>query len=336
MAGPLRFRRSEERWTEQRVRRELLSPLDDRFGATLTTSWYKLHGPYETYRLEMDNGDRALFAHSGDAPPERTPEAFWLGNTETPEVLWRTTKYTFAEVPTSVAEWAQRELFAMVDQQAPWLTAHEHLTRFFLPVFCSKDGRHTTRTFFADHAGGFPDADRDAGLGFYDDLIARGLLDEHRYTMAAKLGTSERLEVDRMCSTMAEFNAAKLLADAGHDFVPEVEMDSGHALDFRVGETLLEVTRPQPPRRRAAGTAAAALRQTVGSKTDGQLDVHDDAVLLVDCSSFRDDEWNGVRTERPAVGHEPTVIFRMRPDGSAEGYALGSLPLSFDGALAWL
>ncbi|MDG5777945.1 DUF5784 family protein [Haloarculaceae archaeon H-GB2-1] len=336
MAGPLRFRRSSERWTESRVQSALLKPLDQRFGATMTTTWYKLHGPYETRRLEMDNGDLALFAWSTPEATGSPPEAYWLGNTETPETLWRTDKYTFDEVSDPISEWAERELFAQLEHDDPWLAANEHLTRFFLPVFCSKDGRDTTREFFREHASGFPDADRDDGLAFYDRLMSRGLLDDHRYTMAAKLGTSERLEVDRMCSTMAEFNAAKLLADAGHDFVPEVEMDSGHALDFRVGDTLVEVTRPKPPRRRNAGTPQAAVRQTVGSKTSGQLDVHDDAFLLVDCTSFRDDEWNAVRAEQPAVGHEPTVVFRMRPDDHAEGYAVGDVPLDLGGGIRWV
>jgi hypothetical protein len=329
VAGPLRFRRSPQRWPEQRIRQRLLAPLDRQFGATLSPSWYKLHGPYESYRLEMDNGDLVLFAAGDD-------EAFWLGNTETPEVLWRTNKHTFEEAPDAVTEWAERELLAQLREQDPWLAAHESLARYFLPVFFSKDGRETTRRFFREHAAGFPDADRETALAFYDDFLSTGVLDAHRYTMAAKLGTSERLEPDRMASTMTEFNAAKLLADAGHAFEPEAELDSGYALDFRVGDTLVEVTRPKPPRRRNAATAAGAIRDTVDTKTGGQLDAHEGALLLVDASSFRDDEWNAVRAERPDPGYRPAVVFRVRPDGTVEGYRHGSTPLALDGAITWV
>jgi hypothetical protein len=333
MAGPVRFRRSTQRWDEERVRRDLLAPLDDRFGARLTTP--KIDGPrgYRARRIEMDNGDLALFAWNDDG-------AYWLGNTETPETLWRTDKETFDEAPFEVARWAQRELTYDLQRQAPWLAAYEYVAWFFLPVLFSKDGRETTRAFFDDDAAGFPDATREEGLEFYERLLDSGVLDDHRYTMAAKLGTSERNEFGRMRATMGEFDAAKLLADAGIEFVPESERDSGHALDFAVetlqGERLVEVTRPMAPRNRPAGTAIAALRRTVDSKTRDQLAIHDEAVLFVDCTSFRDDEWNPIRAERPSVGYQPTVVFRYRPDGRCEGYRHGDVPLDLDGAIEWV
>lgn len=322
MAGPVRFRHSRESWNLSRVERELHRPLADRFGATLATPWYAPPAGYEARRLEMDNGDRALFAWS-DAG------AYWLGNTETPETLWRTEKVTFAEAPTEVAGWAERELLAELREAEPWLADYEQVARFFLPVLVSKDGRETTRAFFRDHAAGFPDATREEGLDFYEGVLETGVLDDDRYTMAAKLGTSEERDLVRMRATMAEFNAAKLLADAGYDFEPEAAVDSGHALDFRVpaAGVLVEVTRPEPPGRRRAGTPAAALRETVGGKTDGQLRAHPDTLLLVDCTSFGEDEWRPIREGRPAVGHEPAVVYRIRPDGNREGYALGDVAL---------
>ena len=323
MAGPLRFRRSHDQWDRARLRRDLYEPLNASIGAQLTTPWFKPPHGYTGRRLEMDNGDRALFVWDDDA--------FWLGNTQTPEALWRTEKYDFTEVPYPVSRWAQRELLAELELQDPWLARYEHLSWFFLPVFFSKDGRESTRTFFADHAAGFPDADRDTALGFYERFLSTGALDDYRYTMAAKLGTSERLDRTRMSATMAEFNAAKLLTDAGYAVRPEVEMDSGYALDFRATRdgrgTLVEVTRPSRPTGRAADTPAAAARETALSKTDGQLAAHPETVLFVDCSSFRDDEWAALRGGKPAVGHRPAVVFRVRPDGSIAGYCDGDVPL---------
>ena len=282
---------------------------------------------YSARRLSMQNGDLALFTWDDSG-------AYWLANTETPKTLWQTEKYTFAESPYPVARWAQRELLAELADNEPWLAAFEHVAWFFLPVLFSKDGRETTRQFFRDHASGFPDATREAGLGFYESLLSCGALDEYRYTMSTKLGTSAQLDPVRMRASMAEFNTSKLLVDAGHEFVPEVELGSGHALDFRVdGETLVEVTRPEPPGRRRAGTPAAALRDTVGNKTTTQLDAHEGAVLFVDCSSFRDDEWATLRAERPDVGYKPTVVYRMRPDGSTDGYTHGSVPLDAESIL---
>jgi hypothetical protein len=302
------------------VRSQLLRPLQNRFGADLETPWFKIESPYEARRLEMDNGDLALFAWGPDA-------AYWLGNTETPKVLWQTDKYTFQAVPDAVAHWGRRELTAALHEAEPWLADYPNLSRFFLPVLCSKDGAETTRAFLREHAAGFPDADRDAALGFYEALVASGIFDDHEYVMGTKLGTSAGLDTTRMRATMGEYNAAKLLTEAGHGFTPEVELDSGHALDFRVEDTLVEVTRPLPVTERRAGTPASALRDTVDSKTGDQLRAHEGAVLFVDATSFPDDEWRAVRDERPKVGYRPAVVFRMRPDGRIEGFTKGSVPL---------
>ncbi|MFB6150782.1 MAG: DUF5784 family protein [Haloarculaceae archaeon] len=334
MAGPVRFRRSTERWDEPRVRRDLLGPLDDRFGARLVAPRVDPPPEYEARRLEMDNGDLALVAWRADGDG-----AYWLGNTETPEALWRTDKETFEEAPFSLARWAQRELLADLTREDPWLADYRYLAWFFLPVLFSKDGRETTRRFFRDDAAGFPDASRDKGLSFYDRFLRTGVLEDHRYTMASKLGTSEYSDLARMRATMGEFDAAKLLADAGLGFVPEVERDSGHALDFVVeanGEVLVEVTRPETPRERHVDTPTAALRSTVDSKTRDQLAAHGDALLLVDCTSFRDDEWNAVRGERPSLPYRPSVVFRYRPDGTCEGYRYGDVPLDFGDAVEWV
>ena len=78
-----------------RVRSDLLADLDDTIGATMRSQWFKQPGGYEARRFEMDNGDVALFC----ARPGR---AYWLGNTETPEPLWRTDKETFDEAPYAV------------------------------------------------------------------------------------------------------------------------------------------------------------------------------------------------------------------------------------------
>lgn len=300
----------------------------------MSTAWFAVGDGYEARRFDMDNGDTALFAWNDR-------EAFWLGNTETPSTLWRTTKYAFDEVPAAIARWAERELFAELAETDPWLADYDTLTRFFLPVLCSKDGRETSRRFFREHAAGFPDADRDDALTFYDDFLSTGILDDYRYTMASKLGTSEYLDTVRMSATMSEFTVAKLLADAGYDVAPEIEVTTGHSLDFRAtngaGGTLVEVTRPEPPTRRAANTAVAAVRETARTKTTGQLANHGGGVtLFVDCSSFRDDEWNQVSAEQPDVDHRPAVVFRARPSGRLEAYAKGSSPLSLDGTVEWV
>ena len=349
MAGPLRFRRSTEAWSERRVERALFAPLDERFGATLGETRGPPPERYEGVRFDMDNGDVALFAWYNEEG-ER-PVAFWLGNTETPEVLWRTDKFGWDEVPYDIARWAQRELLADLAEQDPWLADYPHIAWFFLPVFFSKDGRYSTRSFFGDHAAGFPDADRDRVLRFYESLLETGILDPYRETMAGKLGTSPQVDVVRMGASMAEFHAAKLLADSDNEFVPEIDLGSGHALDFvvgdgvretprrdlpRTGDTLAEVTRPGPPSTRAADTPIAALRATADAKTEDQLDAHPNALLLVDCSSFRDDQWNTIRAERPAVAHSPVVVYRLRPNGSVEAYRHGDSPIDLSGAVRWL
>ena len=329
MAGPIRFRYSTERWDNGRVEHELRQPLAGKFGATLVDPTISPPPEYEACRLEMDNGDLALFAWREDSG------AYWLGNTETPESLWRTEKYTFEESPYPIARWAQRELLAELEAADPWLAAYKHISWFFLPVFFSKDGRETTRTFFRDHAAGFPDATRGEGLSFYESFLSTGVFDDHRYTMATKLGTSEQTDLVRMRATMAEFNAAKLLTDSDYAFTPEIPLDSGYALDFRVHdpETLIEVTRPEPPSRRRAGTPTRAVKDTVAGKKGTQLDAHPDAVVFADCTSFRDDEWAAVAAESPGVGHEPAVVYRMRPDRAPAGYVQGRPGIEVSGSL---
>ncbi|WP_226011268.1 DUF5784 family protein [Halomicrobium salinisoli] len=326
MAGPLRFRRSTDQWTPERVHNEIYQPLDANLGAEMDSAWFAPPNGYEARRFAMDNGDTALFCWSGD-------DAYWLGNTETPEVLWRTDKYTFEETAYPIARWAQRELLAQLEVEDPWLAEYNHVSWFFLPVFFSKDGRDSTRNFFREHAAGFPDATREDGLAFYEAFLSTGVLDDYRYTMASKLGTSAGVDLTRMQATMGEFNVAKLLADAGHGFEPEVELGSGHALDFQVDDVLVEVTRPQPPRRRTVNSPIAAVKASGDAKTRDQIAVHGNAALFVDCSSFPDDEWHRIRGERPDVGHEPAVVFRTRPSGRTEGYVKGRLPLDVGGIL---
>ena len=342
MASPLRFRRSTERWTDDRIERDIYQPLNGKFGAQLLTPHYVGPSGYETVRIEMDNGDLALFAWNDE-------EAFWLGNTETPSALWKTEKYTFEEIPYPVARWAQRERLADLQTEAPWLAAYDHLSWFFLPVLFSKDGRHSSREFFGEYAMGFPDATREEALEFYEEFLGTGVLDEYRYTMASKLGTSPQVDPVRMAATMSEFTAAKILSDAGYRVTPEIEVTTGHSLDFRAdppegaatpdggGGVLVEVTRPRPPTRRHADTPVAAVRETAETKTSGQLQKHGGgAVLFVDCSGFRDDEWNAVRGEQPEVRHRPAVVFRARPEGGIEGYRKGSVPLELGDAVEWM
>ena len=324
MAKPLRFRRSNEHWTDGRVRSALLQPLQSKFGASKRTPWYKPPDGYEACRLEMDNGDLALFCWTDDV-------AFWMGNTETPKTLWRTEKYTFEQVPDGVADWAERELLAQLHEESPWLEDYPNLSWFFLPVLLSKDGRHTSREFLKEHAAGFPDADADEALSYYEELLDRGVLDD-RYEMAGKLGTSEQLNLDRMRSAMSEFTVARLLDDAGHEVTPEIEVATGHSIDFRADSNgsgqLVEVTRPRPPSRRSASSPITSIRETAQTKTSGQLKVHDGGVtMFVDCSSFSDADWGTIRGERPDVRHRPAVVFRARPDGQFEGYTKGSVPL---------
>ena len=287
--------------------------------------WFKPPSGFDARRFDMDNGDVALLAWTDD-------EAFWVGNTETPSELWRTDKRGFDAVPDAVAAWTERELLAQLHEETPWLAAYSALSWFFLPVFLSKDGRHTTRDFFADHAAGFPDATREEAATYYDDFLATGVLDDYREVMAGKLGTSERLDKVRMSAAMGEFNAAKLLSDAGYALEPEAEVTTGHSIDFRAHDggdpRLVEVTRPLPPARRSASSPVAAVRDTVETKTSGQLEAHGGGVtLFVDCSSFPDDDWRAVAGERPEVRHRPAVVFRARPSGQVEGYTKGNVPV---------
>jgi hypothetical protein len=329
VARPLRFRYAPGTWTRGRVRSEVFEPLDGNLGATDRRPWFRSPDGYEARRFDVDNGDTALFCWNDDG-------GYWLGNTETPSSLWRTEKYGFTEVPDDPAAWTERELLAELHEQSPWLEPYPTLSWFFLPVFLSKDGRWTTREFFDEHAAGFPDADRDAALDFYEAFLATGVFDDDRETMAGKLGTSERLDLTRMAATMGEFHTAKLLTDAGYDVRPEIEVTTGHSIDFQAQaedgqQPLVEVTRPLPPSRRSAGTPVAAVRDTAKTKTDGQLAAHAGGVVLfVDCSSFPDDDWFAVAAERPDVGHRPAVVYRLRPDGRTEGYTKGSVPLDLD------
>jgi hypothetical protein len=327
VARPLRFRRATGRWSDGRVRSELYGPLNANLGAVSRSPWFRPPDGYDARRFEMDDGSIALFAWSrgGDG-------AYWLGNTETPSALWRTDKFGFDEVPRPIADWAERELLAQLREESPWLDPFPHLSWFFLPVFLSKDGRETTRTFFRDHAAGLPDADRDDALAFYESVLATGVLDDDREVTAGKLGTSERMDFTRMAAAMGELDAAWLLTEAGYEVRPEIEVSTGHSLDFRAERDgkawLVEVTRPLPPSRRSAGSPVRAVRETAATKTDGQLEAHaGGVVLLVDCSSFPDDDWRRVIGERPDVDHRPAAVFRVRPDGSVEGYIKGRVPL---------
>ena len=334
MARPLRFRHSLDSWSDGRVRSGILQPLQSNIGARAVTPWFVCGGEWETHRFEMDNGDVALFAR-------RENEAYWMGNTETPRELWRTDKVGWEEVPYPVARWAQRELTAALHEAEPWLAEFPHVSWFFLPVFMSKDGRESTRAFFREHAAGFPDAGWEEATQFLEDFLSTGVLDDYRYTMAGKLGTGNRVDRVRMSATMGEFIAAKLLVDADYEVTPEIEVTTGHSLDYRArkGETnvLVEVTRPQVPERRAASGPIAAIRDTAETKTSGQLAAHGGgAVLFVDCSSFSTTQWATIRAEKPDVRHRPAVIYRARPSGAVEGYGKGALPLDLDGAIAFV
>ncbi|OYR58426.1 DUF5784 family protein [Halorubrum halodurans] len=348
MAQPLRFRRAPGRWDGNRVRSRIERPLDGNLGATASDPWFKPPARYEARRFDMDDGSWALFCWTDDDvdPPAGAsggPVGYWLGNTETPSDLWRTDKYGFEEVPYPVSRWAQRELLAGLHDDEPWLADYPHVSWFFLPVFCSKDGAETTRAFFRDHAAGFPDAAREEGTGYVERLLRPGILDEYRETMAGKLGTSTSMDLVRMSATVAEFTAAKLIADSGYALTPEIEVTTGHSLDFRATDpdtgagSLVEVTRPQPVATRSASGPVAAVRDTVETKTSGQLEAHGGgATLLVDCSSFPDDDWAAVRDARPDVRHRPAVVLRARPNGRTEAYRKGSVPIDLSPAVEWI
>ena len=333
MARPLRFRHAPGSWDLNRVKRDLLQPLDANLGATMSPAWYAIDGSWETRRFDMNNGDTALFAWNGS-------EAYWVGNTETPSTLWRTEKEAFDEAPSAIATWAERELLAEVLDDEPWLEAYEHICRFFLPVLASKDGRESTRAFFRDHAAGFRGADRANALRFYDEFLASGVLDDYRHVMAGKLGTSEQVDARRMAATMSEFTVALLLTEVGCSIEPEAAVSTGHAIEYRANDGqhtwLVEVTRPSPPATREADDPAQAVIDTVATKTDGQLDAHGGGVtLFVDCSSFTPDGWNRITELQPDVGHRPALVFRVRPDRVVEGYRKGSVPIEMDNTIRW-
>lgn len=349
MARPLRFRYAPGSWSVGRLRSDVLGPLDANLGATIDNPWFRPPSGYEARRFEMDNGDIALFCwtHDGEGPDSVSggPGAYWLGNTETPSTLWRTEKYGLEEVPYPVRRWAERELLAQLHMESPWLKPYPHLSWFFLPVFLSKDGRETTREFFADHAAGFPDATAEEALDHYESVLHTGSLDAYQAEMAGKLGTSEYLDLTRMTAAMGEFNVAKILVDAGYEITPEIEVTTGHSIDYRADPpgsdgsqgVLVEVTRPLPPNRRSVDSPLTAVRDTVKTKTDGQLDAHaGGVVLLVDCSSFPDDDWQTITAEQPDVRHRPAVVFRVRPNGRVEGYKKGRLPISLEKAITFV
>ncbi|MEZ3116289.1 DUF5784 family protein [Halobaculum sp. MBLA0147] len=340
MATPLRFRYSPGRWSGDRVRSALYDALDDNLGAVAATPWFSPPDGYEARRFEMDDGSLALFCWTADGEgPDGTgggAGGYWVGNTETPSDLWRTTKYDFAEAPAAVTEWVERELTATLHEAEPWLEAYPTLSWFFLPVFCSKDGAETTRRFFRDANAGFPDTTRDEAAGFYESFLAEGTLDPYREEMAAKLGTSELFDLTRMAATMGEFDVAWFLWRAGYDVVPEIEVSTDHVIDYRAerdGEepTLVEVTRPVPTGRRSTDSPLRAIKDTAQTKTTGQLEAHGGGVtLFVDCSSFADDDWRRIYGEQPDVGHRPAVVFRLRPNGWVQGYTSGSVPLELE------
>ena len=345
VAQPLRFRRSPGRWDTNRVRSQLGRPLDTNLGAAATNPWFSPPPGFQAQRFDMDDGSFALFCWTNDDPDPPSGATngavgYWLGNTETPSALWRTDKYGFSEVPYSLARWAQRELLASLHDDEPWLADFPHVSWYFLPVFCSKDGAETTREFFRTHAAGFPDATRDEATGFVEATLRPGVLDPYRELMAGKLGTSQSLDLVRMSAAIAEFTAARVLTDAGYEITPEIEVTTGHSLDYRATDpetdaaSLVEVTRPQTVSRRSATDPVAAIRDTAETKTNGQLAAHGGGVtLFVDCTSFPDADWEPIRTARPVVRHKPAVVFRARPDGHIEGYQKGSVPLDLSDAI---
>ncbi|QAU13280.1 hypothetical protein EKH57_11385 [Halorubrum sp. BOL3-1] len=348
MAQPLRFRRSSGRWSPDRVRSQIGRPLDENLGATAGDPWFAPPPGYEARRFDMDDGSFALFCWTDDDPDPPSgadggPVGYWLGNTETPSELWRTEKYGFDEVPYPVSRWTQRELLAGLHDDEPWLADYPYVSWYFLPVFCSKDGAETSRAFFRDHAAGFPEATPEAGTRFVEETLRPGVLDDYRETMAGKLGTSASMDPVRMSAAIAEFTAARILTEAGYGITPEIEVTTGHSLDFRATDPdtgagrLVEVTRPQPTAGRSANDPVAAVRDTVETKTSGQLAAHAGGVtLFVDCSSFPADEWAAVRAAGPAVRHKPAVVYRAEPDGSIEGYRKGSVPLDLSGVVKWV
>lgn len=331
MARPLRFRRSDTSWSRDRVVRELREPLDANLGATMRRPWFHLPEQYDAQRFDMDNGDTALFAWSGD-------RGWWLGNTETPSALWDTDKYGFSDVPEALSSWAQREFLAELLDEEPWFEPYEHLAWFFLPVLCSKDGRASTRAFFRDHAAGFPTSDRDSALAYLNSFLDTGILDPWRFMMAGKLGTSESLAVHRMAAVISEFVVAELLVSSGYDIEPEAAVSTGHSIDFKATGSgpggLVEVTRPRPVRDRAATDPVGAVRDTVERKSDGQLDAHGGGVtLLVDCSSFEQSAWDRLRNAPPDIPHSPAALIRTEPSSGTEAIGTDGIPFTLDAAV---
>ena len=343
MASPLRFRISDRGWGDGQFRRRVVAPLDDKFGVSVERT-DRPEG-HEGRVLRMKNGDFALFAWNGDG-------AYWTGNTETPEALWGTNKRRFRRVGGDVADWAEEELLRALENEAPWLERYPGIAEFFLPVLMSKDGRETAREFLRtgaglpnSHSNSNSDAgvDADVALSFYDGLVSSGVFEGHRYTMASKLGTSEGHDRVRMEATMGEYNAARILHDAGYDVEPEIGMESGHSLDFRAKrngtDAIVEVTRPTPTGRRKASTPEEAVRETAEKKSEagGQLR-ENDGVLFVDCSSFDDGAWQRIVNRKPVTGHEPAVVYRTRPGEKpiTEAYLRGHTQLRLSDAVVWV
>lgn len=331
MAQPIRFRRAPGGWSDDRVRAQLERPLDDNLGATASDPWFAPPPGYEARRFDMADGSFALFCWTDgdDNSPNGAdggPVGYWVGNTETPSELWRTDKYGFDEVPYPVSRWVQRELLAGLHDDEPWFAAYPHVSWFFLPVFCSKDGAETTRAFFRDHAAGFPDATREEGTGFVEETLRPGTLDDYRETMAGKLGTSTSLDLVRMSAAIAEFTAARILTEAGYEVTPEIEVKTGHSLDFRATDpntrtaSLVEVTRPQPVSGRSASDPVAAVRDTAETKTSGQLEAHGGGVtLFVDCTSFQRTTGRPcAKRDRRSVIGRPLSCARARTDTSKD------------------
>lgn len=347
MASPLRFRISDRGWGDGQFERRVVAPLDDKFGVSVERT-DRPEG-HEGRVLRMKNGDFALFAWNGDG-------AYWTGNTETPEALWGTNKRRFRRVGGDVADWAEEELLRALENEAPWLERYPGIAEFFLPVLMSKDGRETAREFLRTGAG-FPNShsdsnshsnsdagvDADVALSFYDGLVSSDVFEGHRYTMASKLGTSEGHDRVRMEATMGEYNAARILHDAGYDVEPEIGMESGHSLDFRAKrngtDAIVEVTRPTPTGRRKASTPEEAVRETAEKKSEagGQLR-ENDGVLFVDCSSFDDGAWQRIVNRKPVTGHEPAVVYRTRPGERpvTEAYLRGHTQLRLSDAVVWV
>jgi len=325
VARPLRFRFDTSAWSDQRIHRKIFRDLDANIGATQRRPWFAPPTGFTIDRFDMDNGDIAFFIRGPD-------RAFWLGNTETPRALWQTDKMGFDAVPGPLHSWATRELLAQLHDETPWLAPFPAISRFFLPVFLSKDGRDSSRRFFDDHAAGFPDASRDAALEHLESVLDTGVFAEDREVMAGKLGTSKGVDFTRMTAAMGEFNIAKLLVDAGYALEPEIPVTTGHSIDFRVNAgdqtTLVEVTRPLPPQRRSASSPVRAIKDTASVKSNGQLARHGGGVLLVvDCSSFSQSEWQTLLEQQPAVGHRPAAVVRYVPGGRPTGYTVGSVPI---------